>query len=402
MRGFVPYLMKRKEGEKMRVFLIVLDSLGIGHAPDAKEFGDEGANTLQSVSRSPFFQAKNLCQLGLGEIDTVECCSKIEAKGSYGRAKELSKGKDTTIGHWEMAGIVSKTAMPTYPKGFPNEIIKEFEKRTGRTILCNRPISGTEAIDIFGKEQVEKGALIVYTSADSVFQIAAHEEVIPIDKLYEYCQIAREILVGEHSVGRVIARPFKGIEGSYKRTANRHDFSLSPPKKTMLNYLTDNGFTTYGIGKIKDIFAGSGIEHSQSSQNNEEGMEQTIALLETEFEGICFTNLVDFDMLYGHRNDIDGYAKAILRFDDQLEVFLKKMKDEDILMITADHGCDPGYKGTDHTRECVPILVCGKQIKEGMNIGTRDTYADIAATILECFHVEGDIDGQSFYREIMK
>ncbi len=400
-KGFVPFSVK-KRGETVRVFLIVLDSFGIGHAPDAREFGDEGANTLLSISNSPFFKVSNLCELGLGRIETVQCCGEIEAKGSFGRAKELSLGKDTTIGHWEMAGVVSKTPMPTYPNGFPEELIKRFEEKTGRKTLCNRPISGTKAIEEYGKEQVDTGALIVYTSADSVFQIAAHEGVVALEQLYEYCKIARELLVNEHSVGRVIARPFIGVEGHYKRTANRHDFSLLPPQKTMLNYLQENGHKTYGVGKIKDIFAGSGIDYSQSIQSNEEGMKRTIELLEEEFEGLCFTNLVDFDMLYGHRNDIDGYAKAMTEFDEQLATFLQGMRATDMLIITADHGCDPGHEGTDHTRECVPILVYGERIKAGINLGTRDTYADIAATVLEYFKVKGNTEGTSFYKEIRK
>lgn len=393
----------KKEEVMRRVFLIVLDSYGIGNAPDAKDFGDEGANTLKSISESREYATPNLNRIGLANIDGVDCLPKEEATiGSYGRLQEASRGKDTTIGHWEIAGVISEKPLPTYPNGFPQEILEEFSKRTGRGVLCNRPYSGTEVIKAYGKEHMETGKLIVYTSADSVFQIAAHEEVVPVQELYHDCEIAREILHGEHGVGRVIARPFIGEAPNFTRTSNRHDYSLFPPKDTMLDLLVEAGYETYGIGKISDIFAGKGIQHSQRIKNNVEGMEKSIAMLEVPFQGICFVNLVDFDMLYGHRNDVDGYARAATTFDRQLEIFMSKMKENDILMITADHGCDPGYPGTDHSRECVPFLAYGKDIRTNVNLQTRRTYADIAATILDIFGVENHTDGTSFCQEIMK
>ncbi len=316
--------------------------------------------------------------------------------------QEASKGKDTTIGHWEIAGIVSPKPLPTFPNGFPEETIREFEKRTGRKALCNKPYSGTEVIADYGKEHMETGALIVYTSADSVFQIAAHEDIVPVEELYRYCEIARELLVGDVGVGRVIARPFVGEPGNFTRTSNRHDFSLTPPKDTMLEALLNAGYDTYGIGKIYDIFAGAGIAHTQRIKDNEEGMVKTIETLKEDFEGLCFVNLVDFDMKYGHRRDIDGYAKAATLFDKQLHTFMEGMQEGDIVMITADHGCDPGFTGTDHTREYIPLMIYGKDIVEDHNVGTRKTFADIAATILDIFGVPNNTDGTSFKKEIMR
>ena len=373
-----------------RVFLIVLDSLGIGNAPDAKIFGDEGSNTLKTISKSEYYHTPNMLKLGLGNIDGVDYFDHdSERIGVYARLEEASMGKDTTIGHWEMAGIISKNPLPTYPEGFPKEVLDEFIKRTGREIICNKPYSGTDVIRDYGKEHIETGKLIVYTSADSVFQIAAHEDIVPIDELYKYCEIAREILQGEHGVGRVIARPFIGSEGNFTRTGNRHDFSLLPADN-MLDALVAAKYETYGIGKIYDIFAGKGVEHTQRTKNNIEGMEKSIELLKKDFTGLGFINLVDGDMIYGHRRDIDGYAKSIAKFDDQLGTFISKMNDDDIVMITADHGCDPGYKGTDHTRECVLFLAYGKGLKKDINLGTRKTYADIAATILDIFNRKYD------------
>ena len=384
-----------------RVFLIVLDSLGIGNAPDAKIFGDEGSNTLRTISKSEYYHTPNMLKLGLGNIDGVDYLDHdSERIGVYARLEEASMGKDTTIGHWEMAGIISKNPLPTYPEGFPKEVLDEFTRRTGREIICNKPYSGTDVIRDYGKEHIETGKLIVYTSADSVFQIAAHEDVVPIDELYKYCEIAREILQGEHGVGRVIARPFIGSEGDFTRTGNRHDFSLLPADN-MLDALVAAKYETYGIGKIYDIFAGKGVEHTKRTKNNIEGMEKRIELLKKDFTGLGFINLVDGDMIYGHRRDIDGYAKSIAKFDDQLGTFISKMNDDDIVMITADHGCDPGYKGTDHTRECVLFLAYGKSIKKDINLGTRKTYADIAATILDIFNIENTTAGISFKKDIM-
>lgn len=388
---------------KQRVYLIVLDSFGIGHAPDAADFGDEGANTLYTITHSKEYDTPNMRKLGLSCIDGVDYLEKSDnIVGSYGRMQEASKGKDTTIGHWEIAGIVSENALPTYPNGFPKEVLDEFSKRTGREVLCNKPYSGTDVIRDYGEEHVRTGKLIVYTSADSVFQIAAHEDIVPVEELYKYCEIAREILVGEHGVGRVIARPFVGEAPNFQRTTNRHDFSLLPPRDTMLDVLQKEGYDTYGVGKIYDIFAGKGIAHTQRIQGNVDGMEKTIQLQDKDFNGLCFVNLVDFDMLYGHRNDIEGYAKAATVFDKQLGTFMERMQPQDILMITADHGCDPGFKETDHSRECVPFLAYGEQVKKGVNMGTRKTFSDIAATILDIFGIDSRLDGTSFKDEILK
>ncbi|MGI6069221.1 MAG: phosphopentomutase [Blautia sp.] len=380
-----------------RIFLVVLDSFGIGDEPDAGDFGDVGSNTLRSISASEEFHVPNLKKLGLFNIDGVTCGEKEEQPaGAYGRMREKSRGKDTTVGHWEIAGIISKQPLPTYPQGFPEEVIEEFCKRTGRGVLCNMPYSGTEVIAEYGKQHVETGDLIVYTSADSVFQIAAHEDVVPVEQLYEYCRIAREILTGEHGVGRVIARPFAGEYPEYYRTPRRHDFSLIPPGDTILDVLERNGYDTISIGKIFDIFAGKGIRESIPTKNNADGIDRLLEMQKRDFHGLCFVNLVDFDMVYGHRNDIDGYAKAAAYFDENLKVFLDGMRDEDILIITADHGCDPGFKGTDHTREYVPMLICGKDIRPGADIGTRSSFADIGATILDFFGIQAENPGTSF------
>lgn len=389
--------------EKKRIFLIVLDSYGIGYEPDAAEFGDVGSNTLGTIAKSQFYDTPNMGGLGLFNIDGVCCGKKAErTKGAYGRMQEASKGKDTTIGHWEIAGVISPEPLPTYPEGFPEEILNAFTEATGRKVLCNKPYSGTDVIRDYGEEHMKTGDLIVYTSADSVFQIAAHEEIVPVEELYRYCEIARKILTGKHGVGRVIARPFIGVPGDFKRTTNRHDFSLVPPKATMLDMLMEAGYETRGIGKIYDIFAGAGISATQRIKDNVDGMEKTIAMLKEDFNGLCFVNLVDFDMLYGHRNDIDGYAKAATVFDEQLKIFMEQMREEDILMITADHGCDPGFPGTDHSREYTPFLAYGAKIKENVNLGTRMRFADIAATILELFGVENRTDGISFKAQITK
>ena len=386
-----------------RVFLIVLDSYGIGEAPDAALFNDVGCNTLRSITGSKEYDTPLMKKMGLFNIDGVDCMEGVDKTiGAYARLTEQSAGKDTTIGHWEIAGIVSKNPLPTYPNGFPQEVIDKFSELTGRGVLCNLPYSGTDVIRDYGKQHMESGDLIVYTSADSVFQIAAHEDIVPVEELYRYCEIAREMLVGEHGVGRVIARPFIGEEGNFSRTARRHDFSLVPPSDTMMDVLIANGYATYGVGKIYDIFAGKGIQNTVRIENNVDGMNKAMEYQKEDFTGLCFVNLVDFDMHYGHRNDIDGYAKAATVFDEQLHDFVAAMKDEDILMITADHGCDPGFRGTDHSREYVPFMAYGKDIKENVNLGTRDSFADIAATIQDIFGIEPATAGKSFKDEIMK
>lgn len=379
-----------------RIFLIVLDSFGIGELEDAGKYGDSGTNTLKSVSSSSFFAMPNMKKLGLFNIDGVDYLEGEAAPaGAYARMKESSCGKDTTIGHWEIAGLISERPLPTYPDGFPDEVIRAIEKATNRGVLCNLPYSGTKVIEDYGEEHMKTGKLIVYTSADSVLQIAAHEEIVPVEELYGYCKLAREILVGEHGVGRVIARPFVGTKGAFVRTSRRHDYSLIPPKDTMLDVLKAYGKDVIAVGKINDIFAGKGITEFTYTGSNEEGIEKTLSYLSKDFEGLCFVNLVDYDMLYGHRRDIDGYAKALKYFDDKLPEILCKLRDEDVLMITADHGCDPGYdKTTDHTREHTPLIMFGKNINPG-NLGTKDTFADIAATIQDYFDIPVKTDGKS-------
>ncbi|MBP5208135.1 MAG: phosphopentomutase [Clostridia bacterium] len=364
-----------------RVFLIVLDSFGIGNAPDAAEFADKGANTIKTVSASPKFATPNMRRFGLFNIDGVDCGEKEKKPAAaYGRYFELSKGKDTVSGHWEIAGVVSEKPMHTYPDGFPPEVIAEFERLTGRKTIVNKPYSGTQVIAEYGKEHVDTGALIIYTSADSVFQIAAHEDVVPLEQLYEYCRIARKMLTGEHAVGRVIARPFVGTEGNYTRTPNRHDFALLPPEPTMLDDLKAAGREVIAVGKINDIFAGSGVTDAIPTKGNTDGIAKTLAFADRDFEGLCFVNLVDFDMLYGHRNDIDGYAAALTEFDSWLDSFLPKMRKDDVLMITADHGCDPGYPGTDHTREAIPLLMYGRNVKP-RSLGTHAGFDGISRIV---------------------
>ena len=379
-----------------RVFLIVLDSVGIGAMEDAADFGDAGTNTLRSAAKGTCFHMPNMKQLGLFNIDGIDWTDGVkEPKAVYGRMKEASRGKDTTIGHWEIAGLISRKPLPVYPEGFPEEVLNAFSEMTGRGVLCNKPYSGTEVIKDYGDEHVKTGKLIVYTSADSVFQIAAHEDVVPVETLYEYCRMARKLLSGKHSVGRVIARPFIGQSGNYQRTPKRHDFSLEPPGETMLDAIKRAGKEVIGVGKIKDIFAGRGITSYVYTKGNGEGIERTLEYLDQEFEGLCFINLVDYDMLYGHRNDIEGYARALSEFDDALPFILAKLREDDLLMITADHGCDPGYiVSTDHSREYTPLILDGKSIKPA-NLGTRDTFADIGATVLEYLGIKGDIAGKS-------
>ena len=384
-----------------RLFLIVLDSCGIGAAPDAADFGDSGADTLRSCAKSAELKVPNLLKAGLGNLDGVDYLEKTDVPtAAVARLQERSKGKDTTIGHWEIAGLVSDDPLPTYPQGFPEEILKPFSEKTGRGVLCNLPYSGTKVIADYGEEHLKTGDLIVYTSADSVFQIAAHESLVPPETLYEYCRIARDLLVGKHGVGRVIARPFEG-EYPFSRTARRHDYSLEPPGKTLLDAIKDAGKDVIGVGKIHDILAGRGLTEYSYSSSNADGMAQTLALAERDFEGLCFVNLVDYDMVYGHRRNNDGYAKALAEFDAWLGEFLPKLGEDDVLIITADHGCDPGYVAhTDHTREYIPMLALGKKVKP-VNLGTRFGFCDIAATAAELLGVKLDTQGKSFASEIV-
>ena len=373
-----------------RVFLIVLDSVGIGEAPDAADFGDAGANTMFRIFDSEKFNIPNLIEMGLGSIEGIDYLpSSWSHTAAVCRLQEKSRGKDTTTGHWEMMGIVSEKPMPTYPDGFPAEILDEFSRRVGRGVICNKPYSGTDVIRDYGKEHCDTGNLIVYTSADSVFQIAAHEELVPPETLYEYCRIAREILQGDHAVGRVIARPFVGTEGNYRRTENRHDFSLTPPAPTAMDAIGDAGLDVISIGKIYDIFSGAGIKKSLPTHNNKEGMQTLLEVQKTDFHGLCFANLVDFDMLYGHRQDIDGYANALSEFDAWLPEFTRGMREGDVLMITADHGCDPGDESTDHTREMVPFIIYGSQIKP-MEMQTHLGFANIGKLACDLLKVEYD------------
>ena len=387
-----------------RVFLIVLDSCGCGEMPDSAEFGDAGSNTLRACTASSRLDIPTLSKMGIFNIDSVDCGTPVPAPtAAYGRMAEKSRGKDTTIGHWELAGLISPHPLPTFPDGFPADFIQAFEKRTGRKVLCNKPYSGTEVIRDYGREQKETGGLICYTSADSVFQIAANEADIPPEELYRICEIAREMLTGpELGVGRVIARPYTGEYPNYVRTSNRHDFSLLPPAPTLLDALKQAGLATIGVGKIYDIFAGQGITEMVRNKSNADGMEHTLHYAAQDFEGLCFVNLVDFDMLFGHRNDVDGYAAALTEFDGQLRELLPMLKEDDLLFITADHGCDPSTPSTDHSREHVPLLAYGAKIKAAYNLGTRSTYADLAATVAEYFGVKANIAGTSFLREILK
>ena len=387
-----------------RVFLIVLDSFGIGCAPDAADFGDGRCNTLASLTTSPELHAPNLTKLGLFNIDGVGCGTPADSPiGTFARLRELSRGKDTTIGHWEIAGIVSEQPMPTYPNGFPTEILERLSAACdGKKILCNKPYSGTQVIHDYGREQEETGGLIVYTSADSVLQIAANEADVPVERLYGYCRAAREIMQGEHGVGRIIARPYVGSYPNYERTAHRHDFSLDPTGDTMMDALVRQGHEVIAVGKISDIFAGRGITRSTGvNESNADGMEKTLCIQQEDFTGLCFVNLVDFDMTYGHRRDIAGYARATTEFDVQLGTFIGHMRDDDVLMITADHGCDPGAPGTDHTREYVPLLAYGAQIRKGVNLGTYPTFAMIGATVADMFDAGLTTKGESLLPRIL-
>ena len=388
-------------GTFRRVILLVLDSVGIGEMPDAAEYGDEGSDTLGNLSRARPLRLPNLARLGLGNIRPIAHIEPAAApEGAYGKAALRSPGKDTTTGHWEMAGMILETAFPTYPAGFPADVIQAFETAIGRKALGNYPASGTEIIRQLGEEHIRTGFPIVYTSADSVFQIAAHEEVIPVQELYRMCGIAREILQGKHRVGRVIARPFVGTPGSFRRTANRHDYAIEPPPGTLLDRLTERGVFTYGVGKIRDIFCGRGLSDFVLMGGNADGMNKTLAAMEKHPAGLLFVNLVDFDMLYGHRNDVEGYARALEEFDAQLQGLLERMRPDDLLVITADHGCDPTTPSTDHSREYVPVLAYGPKACRGVNLGVRSTLADIGQTIAGNFGVEVP-NGESFLNSLL-
>lgn len=380
-----------------RAVLIVLDSVGVGELPDAAEYGDAGSNTVKNIYKAiENFSLPNLEKMGLLNINGFEDIRKSEKyTGTVAKCNEKSKGKDTTTGHWEISGLILDKPFPTYPNGFPEDFVKKFEERVGRKTIGNYAASGTEIIKVLGKEHFDTGNLIIYTSADSVFQIAAHEEVVPLEELYEICAAAREMLQGEHGVGRVIARPFTGTEGNYTRTSNRKDFSLIPPKDTLLDYVSKNGLEVYAIGKIEDIFVNKGITRSNHTHSNEEGIEATLEALNEDFKGLIFTNLVDFDMVYGHRNNVLGYADALKYFDDKLPEIIANLKDGDVLIITADHGCDPTTESTDHSREYIPLILYGKNIKGNNNLGVLDTYASIGKTILDMFKIENDIAGKS-------
>ena len=386
-----------------RIFLFVLDSCGIGAMPDSERFGDVGVNTLKSCTTSGKLNIPNMLAAGLGNIDGIDYLPKTDApKGAVARLTEASMGKDTTIGHWEISGLISPEPLPTYPNGFPQEVLDAFEAATARGCLCNKPYSGTDVIRDYGREHLDTGKWIVYTSADSVFQVAAHEELVPLEELYDACHKARNILRGRHGVGRVIARPFVGDAGNgFRRTSNRHDYSLEPPAKTMLDAIKEAGLDSIAVGKIHDIFAGQGDTEFVFNKSNANGMEHAAHYAAKDFHGLCFVNLVDFDMLYGHRRDIDGYAAALTEFDTWLGSFLSALGEEDLVMVTADHGCDPAYTATtDHTREYVPLLVLGKKVKP-VNLGTRATFADIAATVTDLLGVEYETPGKSFAAEIL-
>ena len=379
----------------MRGFIVVLDSFGVGAAPDATAFGDEGASTIKTISKSAYFNTPNMKKMGLLSIDGVGLDVSEKHNASYGRLKELSIGKDTTTGHWEMAGIVSKKALPTFPNGFPSEVIDEFEKQCGRKVIVNKPYSGTQVIKDYGDEHIKTGALIVYTSADSVFQIAACEDVVSDEELYNYCKIARKILSGKYAVGRVIARPFiKDENGNFIRTPRRHDFSLEPPGDTLLDILKRHGKDTVAVGKIYDIFAHRGMSEHYFTTGNTQGIAKTLEISKRAFDGLCYTNLVDCDMLYGHRRDIDGYARAISEFDECLPELCVNLNDDDFLMITADHGCDPGYKGTDHTREYVPLIIYSKSLKN-INLKTLDGFGVVCNTALSLFGIDEQLEGKN-------
>ncbi|MDD4347089.1 MAG: phosphopentomutase [Desulfitobacteriaceae bacterium] len=385
-----------------RVIIIVLDSVGIGELPDAAFYGDSGSNTLGNIARDRGgLNLPNLEDLGLGNIAPLLGVSPAKKPaGNYGKMAELSAGKDTITGHWELAGVVLEKAFPTFPAGFPADFIQHFEEAIGRKIIGNEVASGTEIIQRFGPEHVKTGRPIVYTSADSVFQVAAHEEVIPLTELMRICTVAREMLTGEMEVGRVIVRPFLGTEGKYYRTANRHDFAVSPPYRTLLDHVQKRGLPVLGVGKIKDIYNGQGVSEVTLTKSNSEGIDKTLEYMAQKRPGLLMVNLVDFDMLYGHRNDIAGYASALEDFDKRLPEILEALGPEDVLIITADHGCDPVTPGTDHSREYVPLLVYGPNLKQGIDLGIRRSFADVGATAAEILQAEPLRHGTSFFNLI--
>lgn len=387
-----------------RVVLFVIDSVGIGALPDAAEFGDVGADTLGNIAKDQGgIHLPNLKKLGLGNIDGINGVDAVSNPlGAFGKSLEVSQGKDTTTGHWEIAGLHLSKPFKTYPDGFPKEIMDLFESKIGKKSLGNKPASGTVILDELGEEHLKTGYPIVYTSADSVFQIAAHEEVIPLEELYNMCKIAREIMMGDHSVARIIARPFIGTPGNFTRTSNRRDFSLNPPEETVLDIAKKHNLDVIAVGKIEDIFNGQGITEAIHTKDNMAGIEETINYLNRDSKGIIFTNLVDFDSKYGHRRDAKGYKQALEEMDSRLPDIMEAMNHEDILIITADHGNDPTYKGTDHTREYIPILVYGASINENVNIGTRKSFADIAATISDILNIPSTGKGTSFKDLIIK
>lgn len=387
-----------------RINIIILDSLGIGAAPDSEKFGDKGVNTLGNISKfCNGIHLPHLIDLGFGNIDEVQGVEKRKVpKGSYGRAKEISNGKDTTAGHWEIAGLYTEKPFKTYPNGFPKELMEGFEKKIGRKTLGNIVASGTEIIKELGSKHLETGYPIIYTSADSVFQIAAHEEVIPVEELYHICKIARELLVGEFQVARVIARPFIGTVGKFERTANRRDYSVDPSGRTILDFAKDRGYDVIAVGKIEDIFNGQGITEAVHTKSNMDGVDKTIEYLNKDNKGIIFTNLVDFDAKYGHRRDPEGYRKALEEFDERIPEIINSLREEDMLIITADHGNDPTYVGSDHTREYIPIVIFGKNVNSGINLGTRESFADIGATVADLLGTEKPKYGESFKNLIIK
>ena len=392
-----------------RVFLIVLDSVGVGEAPDAADFGDVGSHTVYAASTDEHFYMPHMQKLGFFEIEGNRvdkrhawAQKKITPAGAVMRMQEASRGKDTTIGHWEIAGIISPKAMPTFPDGFPQELIDALEKETGRKVICNKPYSGTVVIEEYGKEHMETGSLIVYTSADSVLQIAAHEDVIPIKELYHICEIARRLCQGSCAVGRVIARPFIGTPGHFTRTSRRHDFSLTPPRDTMLDDIKNAGQDVLAVGKINDIFAGKGVTQMTRTEDNEDGINKTLTYMDQDFHGLCFVNLVDFDMKYGHRNDVPGYAAALSYFVKRLPEIMAKLRPQDVLMITAAHGCAPSTPSTDHSREYTPLVIAGDPILAGPNLGPRPTFADIGTPICDYLGVPQQLDGTSFLKNIIK
>lgn len=386
-----------------RICVVVMDSVGIGELPDAKEFGDEGAHTLGHIASGvSAFALPNLQAMGLGNIAPLANIPPADQpRGSYGKMAEVSVGKDTMTGHWELMGLKVTVPFQTYPDGFPKELLDEFTRRTGRGILGNKPASGTDIMDELGEEQMKTGSWIVYTSADSVFQIAAHEEIIPLEELYKACEIARELtLRPEFAVGRVIARPFIGQPGAFKRTTNRHDYAVSPPAPTVMNRLKDAGLACIAVGKISDIFSGEGVTEALHTKSNKDGMDKTIEAMKGDFRGMVFTNLVDFDALYGHRRDPEGYAKALKEFDDQLPELMERIGENDLLMITADHGNDPYHAGTDHTREYVPVLLYSPGLSAAVDIGVRETFADLGATIADNFGLGALENGTSFLQQL--